>query len=49
VYIPVGVAKANEMLIWGKKKEAQELLDCGFIKYACFLLYFSLVLIWVLL
>jgi len=27
----MGVAKANEMLIWGKKKEAQELLDCGFI------------------
>ncbi|KAF9451075.1 ClpP/crotonase [Macrolepiota fuliginosa MF-IS2] len=27
----MGVAKANEMLIWGKKKEAQELLECGFI------------------
>ncbi|KAF5357797.1 hypothetical protein D9756_001614 [Leucocoprinus leucothites] len=27
----MGIAKANEMLIWGKKKEAQELLDCGFI------------------
>ena len=23
---------ANEVLIWGKKKTAQELLDCGFIK-----------------
>lgn len=30
----VGAAKANEVLIWGKKKEAQELLECGFIKYA---------------
>ncbi len=29
----VGAAKANEVLIWGKKKDAQELLDCGFIKY----------------
>jgi hypothetical protein len=28
----VGIAKANEMLVWGKKKEAKELLDCGFIK-----------------
>ncbi|KAJ7046732.1 ClpP/crotonase-like domain-containing protein [Mycena alexandri] len=27
----MGLAKANEVLIWGKKKEAQELLDCGFI------------------
>ncbi|KAI0831199.1 ClpP/crotonase [Trametes gibbosa] len=27
----MGMAKANEMLIWGKKKEAQELLECGFI------------------
>lgn len=27
----MGIAKANEMLIWGKKKEAQELLDCGFL------------------
>ncbi|KAI0748019.1 ClpP/crotonase [Daedaleopsis nitida] len=26
----IGAAKANEMLIWGKKKEAQELLECGF-------------------
>lgn len=33
---PVGIAKANEMLIWGKKKEAQELLDCGFLKFAFF-------------
>lgn len=32
----VGIAKANEMLIWGKKKEAQELLDCGFLKFAIF-------------
>lgn len=32
----VGIAKANEMLIWGKKKEAQELLDCGFLKFAFF-------------
>ncbi|EGN93230.1 hypothetical protein SERLA73DRAFT_64232 [Serpula lacrymans var. lacrymans S7.3] len=27
----MGVAKANEVLIWGKKKTAQELLECGFI------------------
>ncbi|KAJ7172526.1 ClpP/crotonase-like domain-containing protein [Mycena filopes] len=27
----MGLAKANEVLIWGKKKAAQELLDCGFI------------------
>nr|GAT58728.1 predicted protein [Mycena chlorophos] len=27
----MGLAKANEALIWGKKKEAQELLECGFI------------------
>ncbi|KAH9854125.1 ClpP/crotonase [Lenzites betulinus] len=27
----MGAAKANEMLMWGKKKEAQELLECGFI------------------
>ncbi|KXN82073.1 Enoyl-CoA delta isomerase 2, mitochondrial [Leucoagaricus sp. SymC.cos] len=27
----MGVAKANEMLIWGKKKEANELLQCGFV------------------
>lgn len=27
----MGVAKANEVLIFGKKKEAQELLECGFI------------------
>lgn len=31
----MGLAKANEVLIWGKKKEAQELLDCGFLKYDC--------------
>lgn len=28
----MGLAKANEVLIWGKKKEAQELYECGFIK-----------------
>ncbi|RPD66029.1 ClpP/crotonase [Lentinus tigrinus ALCF2SS1-7] len=27
----MGAAKANEVLIWGKKKEAQELMECGFI------------------
>ncbi|KAJ6547513.1 ClpP/crotonase-like domain-containing protein [Mycena capillaripes] len=27
----VGLAKANEVLIWGKKKDAQELYECGFI------------------
>ncbi|EJF65762.1 ClpP/crotonase [Dichomitus squalens LYAD-421 SS1] len=27
----MGAAKANEVLIFGKKKEAQELLECGFI------------------
>ncbi|KAJ7632570.1 ClpP/crotonase-like domain-containing protein [Roridomyces roridus] len=27
----MGVAKANEVLIWGRKKEAQELYDCGFV------------------
>ncbi|KAI0326568.1 ClpP/crotonase [Cubamyces sp. BRFM 1775] len=27
----MGAAKANEVLIWGKKKCAQELLECGFI------------------
>ncbi|KAJ7156023.1 ClpP/crotonase-like domain-containing protein [Mycena crocata] len=27
----MGLAKANEVLIWGKKKEAQELYECGFI------------------
>jgi len=26
----MGLAKANEVLIWGKKKEAKELLECGF-------------------
>lgn len=29
----VGLAKANEVLIWGKKKSAEELLSCGFLKY----------------
>ncbi|KAJ7285887.1 ClpP/crotonase [Mycena rebaudengoi] len=28
----MGLAKANEALIWGKKKDAQELLNCGFIQ-----------------
>ncbi|KAJ7709954.1 ClpP/crotonase-like domain-containing protein [Mycena rosella] len=27
----MGLSKANEVLIWGKKKEAQELYECGFI------------------
>jgi len=27
----MGLAKANEVLLWGKKKDAQELLDCGFV------------------
>ncbi|KAJ7940685.1 ClpP/crotonase-like domain-containing protein [Mycena leptocephala] len=27
----MGLAKANEVLIWGKKKDAQELYECGFI------------------
>ncbi|KII88577.1 hypothetical protein PLICRDRAFT_111157 [Plicaturopsis crispa FD-325 SS-3] len=27
----MGLAKANEVLIWGKKKEAPELLECGFL------------------
>ncbi|KAI0361985.1 ClpP/crotonase [Trametes cingulata] len=27
----MGASKANEVLIWGKKKDAQELLACGFI------------------
>ncbi|KAI8998732.1 ClpP/crotonase [Trametes punicea] len=27
----MGAAKANEVLIWGKKTSAQELLECGFI------------------
>jgi Delta3-Delta2-enoyl-CoA isomerase len=31
--LSVGLAKANEVLLWGKKKRAQELLDCGFIKW----------------
>ena len=29
----VGFSKATEVLLWGKKKDAQELLECGFIKY----------------
>jgi Delta3-Delta2-enoyl-CoA isomerase len=28
----VGVAKANEVLLWGKKVSAQELLQSGFVK-----------------
>lgn len=31
-HFSVGVAKANEALIFGRKKEAQELLECGFYK-----------------
>jgi len=27
----MGVARANEVLIWGQKKTAQELLECGFL------------------
>ncbi|KAG6836618.1 hypothetical protein H0H93_005961 [Arthromyces matolae] len=27
----MGLAKANEVLLWGKKKGSQELLDCGFV------------------
>jgi len=27
----MGLAKANEVLLWGKKKGAQELLECGFV------------------
>ncbi|KAH9946203.1 ClpP/crotonase [Epithele typhae] len=27
----MGASKANEVLIWGKKKEATELLECGFV------------------
>ncbi|KAF5381027.1 hypothetical protein D9615_003915 [Tricholomella constricta] len=27
----MGLAKANEVLLWGKKKSAQELLNCGFV------------------
>ncbi|KAJ6630754.1 ClpP/crotonase [Mycena sp. CBHHK59/15] len=27
----MGLATANEVLIWGKKKDAQQLYDCGFI------------------
>lgn len=29
----VGVAQANEVLLWGKKKTATELRACGFVKY----------------
>lgn len=28
----MGLAKANEVLLWGKKKDARELLACGFVK-----------------
>ena len=31
----MGLAKANEVLMLNKKKNAQELLECGFIKYVC--------------
>ncbi|KAF8212286.1 ClpP/crotonase-like domain-containing protein, partial [Mycena galopus ATCC 62051] len=27
----MGLAKANEVLLWGKKKNAQELYECGFV------------------
>ncbi|GLB34998.1 putative enoyl-CoA hydratase/isomerase [Lyophyllum shimeji] len=27
----MGLAKANEVLLWGQKKEAQELFECGFV------------------
>ncbi|KAG6832375.1 hypothetical protein H0H92_002643 [Tricholoma furcatifolium] len=27
----MGLAKANEVLLWGKKKGSQELLECGFV------------------
>ena len=30
---PVGVSKAKEALIFGKKLDANALLDCGFVKY----------------
>lgn len=36
VSMTVGVAKANEVLMFGKKLTAQELLDCGFAKYVHF-------------
>lgn len=29
----VGLSKANEALIFGKKMDANELLQCGFVKY----------------
>jgi hypothetical protein len=28
----VGIARANELLLFGKRKTAQELLECGFYK-----------------
>jgi peroxisomal 3,2-trans-enoyl-CoA isomerase len=28
----MGLSRANEVLLWGKKKGAQELLECGFVK-----------------
>lgn len=30
---PVGVSKAKEALVFGKKLDANALLDCGFVKY----------------
>jgi hypothetical protein len=32
----VGIAKANEVLIWSKRKTAHELLECGFLKCVFF-------------
>ena len=32
----MGVAKANEVLIFGKKLTAQEMLECGFVKSVSF-------------
>ncbi|EPQ58167.1 ClpP/crotonase [Gloeophyllum trabeum ATCC 11539] len=29
----MGLAKANEVLLWGRKKNAEELLQCGFINH----------------
>jgi enoyl-CoA hydratase/carnithine racemase len=29
----VGLAKAYELLLWGKRKNADELLQIGFLKY----------------
>ena len=37
--IVVGVAKANEVLMFGKKMTAQELLDCGFVKCVLYLIF----------